>query len=496
MNFRTNTRIISSVMVVLIIVAVIGLNFFMGVIGSKINLNIDLTKEKILDFSDLTKQTIKNLETDVKIKSLIPPSSSDAYGIFDSIDLLLKRYDTASDKISYEVVDIVKEPTVFQKYKDKHGNNAPEYSIIFESKNGYEVVDTLNIFETHSVSQSDPSNKVALFGGEQMFTTALELCAGGTKSNVYVVEGHGEYAMEFSDGLSSGTAAYVEYILKGQPFEVKGINLMEKEIPSDADLIMVIAPQNDFAEVEIERMDKYLKDGGDAIIMASMFNINSNTKNLDEYYKEYGIEFSNGILGENDESKYYNMSGMYYLMPKVEDTPITSAIKSTDGRVATDTSRGIKYENRKNITYAPVLSTSNDTYIFDGQNVTPSSKMNLGVMASEITKNGETTNILFLDGPGYINPAIFSQSSFANLDFIINSAKYLTDSTSALSIAPKDVTPAILAIDESQAKMYSYIVILAIPAIILAAGFVIWYRRKNLWFLKKALLHLLLLLHL
>ncbi len=493
MNFRTNTRIISTVMVVLIIVAVIGLNFLMGVLGSKINLNIDLTKEKILKFSDLTKQTIENLETDVKIKSLIPSSSRDDYGIFDSIDLLLKRYDTASDKISYEVVDIVKEPTVFQKYKDKHGNNAPEYSIIFESENGYEVVDTINIFETHSVSQSDPSKQVALFGGEQMFTTALELCAGGAKSNIYVVEGHGEYAMEFSDGLSAGTAAYVEYILKGQPFNVKKINLMEKDIPSDSDLLMVIAPQNDFTDVEVERMDKYLSNGGDAIIMASAFNINANTKNLDEYYKEYGIEFSNGILGENDESKYYNMNGMYYLMPTIEDTEITNAIKSTDGRVATDTSRGIKYESRQNITFTPVLSTSDNTYLFDGEEVTPTSKMNLGVLASEVLEGGKTTNILFLDGPGYLNPAIFSQSSFANLDFVINSAKFLTDSTSALSIVPKDVTPAILAIDESQAKMYSYFVIAVIPFIILAVGFVVWYRRKNLWYQKKVLLRWLLL---
>ena len=116
MNFRLNKQILSIVMVLLIIVATIGVNFIFGVLGSKVNLNIDLTKEKILEFSDLTKQTIENLDTEVRIKSLIPKGSYDDYGIFDSIDLLLKRYDTASDKISYEVVDIQKDPTVFQKY--------------------------------------------------------------------------------------------------------------------------------------------------------------------------------------------------------------------------------------------------------------------------------------------------------------------------------------------------------------------------------------------
>ena len=79
MNFRLNKRILSMVMVLLVIVATVGVNFIVGILGSKVNLNIDLTKEKILELSDLTKETIKNLDTEIRIKSLIPKEKTDAY---------------------------------------------------------------------------------------------------------------------------------------------------------------------------------------------------------------------------------------------------------------------------------------------------------------------------------------------------------------------------------------------------------------------------------
>ena len=490
MNFRLNKQILSIVMVLLIIVATIGVNFIFGVLGSKVNLNIDLTKEKILEFSDLTKQTIENLDTEIRIKSLIPKGSYDDYGIFDSIDLLLKRYDTASDKISYEVVDIQKDPTVFQKYKDKNGNNAPEYSVIFESDKGYEIVDTTNIFE-ELPDFKDPTSQIALFGGEQMFTTALEIASGGVKPVIYVVEGHGEYAMQFNVEDKVGSAGFIDYILEGQPFEVKSLDLSKDDVPKDASVVMILSPQTDYSSSEISRLDAYLSKGGKAIVVASDFDMYGKNENLENYYKEYGVSFYDGIIIDSDENNQHLFEGSYYMMPDIEETDITYSIVKKEGKIIVQTARGIDIESKKNVTSKPLLLTSSNTAIYSGGSIEDvNSFVDIGKtpLASLVTKtnaDATQTNILFLSGSEFLNPLILGQTTYSNYDFMVNAAKYLTPSSSELAIVPKDVTPSIMSIDVAEAKTYTWIVVIVIPAIILLIGLFVFIRRKNKWFQKK-----------
>ncbi|UKI36173.1 MAG: GldG family protein [Clostridiales bacterium] len=79
-----------------------------GIIASKTDFTIDLTQDKVLQFSPLTEEVIKNLKEDVNIISIVPESVNDSYGVMSSLRMILKKYDTESDKIKYTVVDTAK----------------------------------------------------------------------------------------------------------------------------------------------------------------------------------------------------------------------------------------------------------------------------------------------------------------------------------------------------------------------------------------------------
>lgn len=472
MNFKKNTKIISTVMTCLVIVAVLCVNLLVSILGAKIDLNIDLTKSQLLKLSDLTKETIDSLETDVRIMSLIPENAAekygDAYGIYDAMDRLLKKYDSMSSKITYEVIDTEKDPTVFQRYKDATGNDATEDSIIFETDEKYKVVDIASV--------ASLTNNMVLFGGEQLFTSAIDLVTGGEEQIIYVSEGHNE----------SAPAAYIAQLFSGQPFAVKSLNLME-EVPDDASLVMILSPENDFLAQEIDNLDKYISNGGNAII-AGANNINASTANLNEFYAEYGISYSDAYVSENSAENYFN-GNKFYILPNVENTEITEAIYKNDLRVATFVSQSIDVTNAKNVEVQTILSSSSDSVLSYIKNSDDTASLEDGsekgpfTLAALATKNydeGYNSKLLFLGNSMYINPTLAEESGFANKDFIINSTKYLTGSSSLLSIGPKDLSTPMLAIDAAEQNLLMILVIGVIPVVILIGGFIVWIRRKHL----------------
>lgn len=464
MNFKKSYKMMSVAITLLVIAAVIGVNAIAGILNSKIDLSIDLTKSKILSFSDLTKDTIKNLETDVRIKSLIPEDASDSYGIYEAMDLLLKKYDKESDKITYTRVNTDKEPTIFGKYKDERGNDATENSIIFETDKTYKVVDIANVAST--------SNDVVLFGGEQLFTSAIETVTGGEQSVIYVTEGHNE----------AGNAEFVSSLLANQPFLIKSLSLMNDGVPDDASVVMVLSPASDFLDEELDALEKYIDNGGNAIF-AGPNELNKNTPKINEFYSQYGISFSNGYVVEGSSKNYFNNLPLC-IIPQINKSDITESISGE--RIATVYSPAIYVEGEKNVKSETILTSSSQSFIKPDKDSVEyeagdeRGPFALGVMVEKTNDDANTAKLLFLSNSYYLHSNFVSNSGFANKDFIVNSVKYLSGSTSLMSIGPKDMTPQTIAIDASQANVLTVLVIIVIPVVILIFGFIVWLRRKYL----------------
>ncbi len=73
----------------LAIAVIIVINIIAAVASDKFSLSLDLTKDKVLDLSDTTKQVISELDMDVNIISLIPTADTNREMI--QIDELLKN---------------------------------------------------------------------------------------------------------------------------------------------------------------------------------------------------------------------------------------------------------------------------------------------------------------------------------------------------------------------------------------------------------------------
>src|SRR5262249_51713040 len=100
---------------------------------------------------------------------------------------------------------------------------------------------------------------------EQDLTNALIKVVQGRQPKVYFTQGHGE-----KDLTSSERGGYngINTALKNDNFVVESIVLaQQKEIPADADVIIVAGPKTDFFQPEIDMLKAYLGRGGKLLVM-------------------------------------------------------------------------------------------------------------------------------------------------------------------------------------------------------------------------------------
>ena len=144
MNNKKNYMATAGVVTSLVIVAIIVVNILFGVLGTKVNLKIDLTKDKLLSFSEPTIETLKNLETDVNVYSIVPSSAEGE--LITQIREIIEKYAKLSPKIHYQVVDTEKNPQFIRKYMTT-GEGVSQYSVIFETDKRFRTVDLNDALE-------------------------------------------------------------------------------------------------------------------------------------------------------------------------------------------------------------------------------------------------------------------------------------------------------------------------------------------------------------
>ncbi len=463
--------------VILILVAIIILNAIVAVLATKVNLKLDLTKDNILSFSETTEKIIDELDTDINIISLIPESDNGREMV--QIDEVLKRYDLASDKISYKRVNTKSNPNILSKYQSNGKALESDYNIIFEAEGRmHSVVDVNDLLLVSKRNDIYLSN--ALFA-EQYFSSAIVKVTKGSDITAYVSTGHGE---KFDEKIFS------TYILPGSGYEFKEINFANDSIPEDADMIILASPQNDYSADEIDKIDSYLKNGGDIQIIADPDG--AELSNLYAYMNEWGVSFGYGVAAEDDSDKYSRYKTN--IIATIPQNDITGSMGINNQNNIFYYARPINAKETVGVSVTPLATTGENGYIkqnaayqtdsFESGDARISS--NLALIA-EKQLSPELNSKMFVIGTslffGMYMPeedefqSILEKSG--NRKFYSGVMSYMTDQPSNFFIMPKNINQDRVVIDQFSIYLYTMITVVFIPLVILVCGLVIWVRRRQ-----------------
>jgi WD40 repeat protein len=233
---RTGQYVLSTAILSAIFVALIVALF---VVIREANLTpIDTTEASRFRLSDESRQIVNNL--DEPIEAIAFYAGADINGR-EEAELWLNAYEAASGgNFTWRFVDPEREPGLAQNLGVESNG-----TIVFQ--------------------QGDRTAEVT-FLNERNLTNAFVRVLIGEDRVVYSLVGHGERDIFAFEGQQYSN---IRQSLERVGFVFNALNLLEEEgIPEDADLVMILAPQSQFAPSEIEALQAYVADGGSLLLLS------------------------------------------------------------------------------------------------------------------------------------------------------------------------------------------------------------------------------------
>lgn len=480
---KRNTRLgtIASASVLIVLGILIAVNY----LSTRRNKRWDLTENKQYSLSEQSVKLLQGVNAPVKFIVF------DQEPNFDRYRTRLNDYAYNSRQVQIEYIDPDKVPVKAKEYKiESYGTIVVEY-----------------MGRTERVTNNT----------EQDVTNALIKVLNPQAKKVYFLSGHGE-----KDTASSERAGYSGIVdaLKRDNYQFDKLVLAQtNEIPKDATVLVIAGPRTDLLEQEVPIIDEYLTSRtGKLFVMIDPpddFKQPQQMPRLTGLLKEWGINATQSVVVDVSgrtqvatvpvaappypSHAITNDFGLITMFPLARAVlPETGAQKrsgqsfvqtaarswaETDFKeLAAATSGGnpsvLKPETDKGDIAGPVsiavatevASTATppkppDDAAKDAKNAKP----------DENTPKPETR-------VAAIGNSAFATNSYlgveGNRDLFMNTVNWLAQQESLISIRPRDPSDRRLTLTANVRDAMFYLSIFVIPAVVLGAGVMTWWRRR------------------
>lgn len=369
-----------------------------------------------------------------------------------------------------------------EKYKEeatKTGVTLKDSSVVFTytsfaGNQTYRVLsdNTSSGFASFFMLDSD-GNAVA-YCGEEILASMCVLTKAEKPKNAYFTQYHGETA---DVSLTS--------LLICAGYDIQILNLRDKDIPEDCDLLVISAPQTDFEKAapgsgvitEIERLSDYVENGGHLFVTTHSY-LKAPLKNLDAFLASHGMSVirEDGVTAIVRDGAASIPTDPYTLVAEYADGAVADTLKARlpdhGGVVLTDTAALALSGKAKPL----LLSSASASLEADGKSVNRDGSY---VLAAQSTVNGGGDIVLvpsvYLTATDAMTSNTYSNRAFIyglietlyggeDLPYGCHTVNLMTDMLENLTARA--------------ARIYTAVIFL-IPTALAVGGFVFLRRRRN-----------------
>jgi len=446
----------AAILAVIVIAAVVLLNMIVGRLPEKVR-QWDLSGTQIYTVGDTTKELLASLDKDVTIYVVADPSAVD-----DRITSFVNRYADLSDHIKVENVDSVLHPDQVKQLNAE--NNT--ILVMCEDNGKTETIQMSDIIKYDQMSYYYYGQaKETEFDGEGQLTSAVSYVTNDVQKNIYVTEGHGEAAL--------GTLT--SDMLEKSGLTVNTINLLTGGgIPEDCELLMINAPANDLADDEKTMVTDYLDGGGNVLLITGYSD--KDRPNLNAVMNAYGLNMENGLAAD---TKSYYQNNPYYIFPTlVSGSEITTGVDRKSTALILQSAAFSQLETLPDeVTVEPFMETTDGGMLVTENGQTPGTYI-LGATAVKTLDSG-TARLTVFGTPSLIDDGLNSTfTNLTNLDLFMNAVTANFEDVTNVSIPSKSLEVTYNTV--THGGMWGIVFILVIPVITVAAGLMVWLKRRRL----------------
>lgn len=496
----------ATILTIIFVTAVVLVNVIATIIFDRYPLTFDLTNKKKFSISEESIDYVKTIESDVLIT--VFATEEDFCYLSDYTNQaveVMKKYAQYNNKISYRFVPIDSNPDVVADYDS---DSVSTYDIIVETNPTSDIKRTRKIQLTDLVTfnnefleslsnyygvtldsfvkQYGPLTVLQAYGSaveasraDEAFVSAFMAVADPNPTKAVFLVGRNE-ATELP---------YLHTLLEANGYFVEDVDITKEEIPEDATIAVIPAPKTDYLPEEVDKVANFLdndgKMGKHLLYCASIQQ--GITSNLDELLAEYGIEFGEAVICEQEMDYYYQVP-YQSIAANVSDN-FTQDVSSDSPQLLNLCSRPIKllFEERGSTATEAYVTSTVSAYTADmnsGETITKGQQIYTAVATRAVysTEDGTPTysNIIAYGAVETLSDSYLQYAQFDNREYVLSLMNGVTGKTrSGITIEPTVIQAELFQLTEKQTSVLQWTFTLIIPAIVLITGGIIWYRRKN-----------------
>ena len=425
-----------------------------------------------------------------RVKITLYYDTQDEQSLFSTVSDLLAEYKLQNPLISVEVVDYLRSPGLAQKVKAayKLSGLTEKNLIIFDCEGKVKLVpgNGLASYVVEPV-KAEPGTKgprlerrPASFLGEMAFTAALLDVTSGRALNAYFLTGHGEHEMDSGDELNGYlkfAAILQQNCVQPHPLSLLGTN----NVPADCNLLIIAGPRDHFSEAELEKIERYLSQGGRLL---ALFNFGAAGKDtgLERLLARWGVDVGHNVITDRENAIPTKEVDIIVHNYKEGKHPVVNSLLGRGLHLSLPRSVG-RLKTQAEAADAPRV----EEIAFSGANATgdlthkpPFPLMvavEKGAIRDVITERGATRIIVAGDSLLLGNLQI---DSFANRDLANNAINWLLERAQLLAgVGPRPINQYRVVMTTSQMHQAQAILLGGLPGGVLVLGALVWLRRRK-----------------
>lgn len=438
-------------MILLVLVLLGAVNF----LGAKKFKTFDFSSAQVNSISPQSKKLVQGLKEDLQVIYFYKTGTEGVEENRRGFIELVKKYQDESSKVKLSFVEVNENPKMAEEFGVNKGSG-----LVFVQYQG----------RKSRIEKID----------EQELTGALVKVTREKDKKIYYLIGHRE--RDFDEEKESMGLNAFKKLLENSRYIVSPLNLNQvPAVPSDADLVIVAGPEQEFLDQELKSLKDYLSKGGSALLAVKGKLDSGFSRFLSEFgvtiEPTFVVQVMETPLGKavnpqatpvNDFSKEAEITkpfgrGEFVVMrlpSKILKAQVPASMKWTDLLKTDETSMSFKDTGFKG-------EAAKGPFVLGA--------LIQGHFLNQDAKEKAFQLVVISDVDFLSNQLLYKN---LNRDLAMNTVAYLAQEENIISISPKEVDVTQMQMTDTQFYLFVFGFAIPVPLILIMTSGFLWYRRR------------------
>jgi len=470
--------------VFLAILAVLAIVVMANYLGARRAKRVSWGADAGFQLSPLTHQVLRGLTNQIKVTVYFDPDEVH-YG---SVMSLLREYALASPKIVLDTINHISEPAKAELFKAQYrlAPNLKDFILVEHDKRARLIQQSdLSEYDLGQLMRGEGKEiQRKAFLGERLITSAIITVTDPRQQKAYFLFTHGEHnPAERTQDVGYGRFAE---LLRDNNVELGGLALTgTNDVPADCSLLIIAGPQTPFDLAEIDKLDRYLRQGGRLLLLMRY----KSRAGLNPLLAPWGVELGDNVVVDkkNAASDAYVVVGAFGSHAVVR--PLSQAglaLQMAAPRSVSARSTGATSADAPQVVELVTTSPEGVAVSDLARGARPSDRQGAIPLMAAVEKGsikgvnlGRGSTRLVVAGDSFMLDNQMMDAA-ANRDFAWQAVNWLLDRSVLIgNIGPRPVRVNTFTMTDGQMRTVRWLLLGAVPGAVLGFGLLVWWRRQR-----------------